>query len=375
MVKFRIAPHIESLVPYPPGKPLEELEREYGITGSIKLASNENAWGPSPKAVAAIREALVNLHRYPDGSCHYLGAKLAERLGVQSSQIIFGNGSNEIIGLLITALVAPGEEVITCQPTFLMYQKLVQVQGACNRIVPLKDMHHDLPAILAAITGKTRLIFLDIPNNPCGTIITKAEFENFLRQVPEQVVVVLDEAYVDFVDPKVRLDALAYLPDRENEPALRKTVVTLRTFSKAYGLAGLRIGYGVMAAKLAGYLHRVRQPFNVNNLAQIGALAALDDEEHYRRTLDGTAAGMAWLAKEVAELGCRPLPSHTNFFLIDVLGNGKKLYEQMLSKGVIVRPMQAYGFPNHIRITVGQEAENHRFVAALAASMQELGYV
>ncbi|MCF6289511.1 MAG: histidinol-phosphate transaminase [Desulfobacterales bacterium] len=374
-MKIKVASHIESIVPYPPGKPLEELEREYGITGSIKLASNENAWGPSPKAMAAISRALANLHRYPDGSCHYLAEKLAEKLGVKTGEIVFGNGSNEVIGFLVTALVAPGDEVITSRPTFLMYRKLVQVQGGITRVVPMQGMHHDLAGILAAITEKTRLIFLDNPNNPCGTVIEKQAFEDFLAQVPEQVVVVLDEAYIDFVDPAVRLDGLSYLPGRQNKKELHKTVVILRTFSKAYGLAGLRVGFGVMDGELAGFLHRVRQPFNVNTLAQVGALAGLADEEHYRTTIDGTAAGMEWLSQEVARLGCVPLASQTNFFLINVRGNGKELYERMLRKGVIVRPMQAYGFPDHIRITVGMEAENQRFIKALAESLQELGYV
>lgn len=373
-MKIKVAPHIASIVPYPPGKPLEELEREYGITGSIKLASNENPWGPSPRAVAAIQAALTNLHRYPDGSCFYLGQKLSGILGVEPGQLVFGNGSNEIIGLLITSLLAPGEEVITSEPTFLMYQKLVQVQGGVTVMVPLKEMHHDLDGILGAITGKTRLVFLDSPNNPCGTAITRENFEKFLRQVPKGVVVVLDEAYVDFVAPEYRFDSLAYLPGRQNDPDLTKNVVALRTFSKAYGLAGLRIGFGIMGSELAGFLHRVRQPFNVNSLAQIGALAALDDDDHYLKTINGTRKGMEWLGQEVSKLGCRAYPSHTNFFLIDVKGDGKKLYEKMLERGVIVRPMQAYGFPTFIRLTVGQDAENSRFVTTLAEVMKELGY-
>lgn len=364
-MKPKVVPYIESLVPYPPGKPLEELEREYGITGSIKLASNENAWGPSPKAVTAVADALANLHRYPDGSCYYLAEALAAKLGVTAERIVFGNGSNEIIELLAAAFLEPGDEAITSHPSFLMYQKLVQVQGGINRVIPLKEMHHDLEAILAAVTDRTRLIFLDVPNNPCGTIIDKTDWASFLRQVPGHVIVVLDEAYIDFVRPELRIDATAYL---DGEPR----VVALRTFSKAYGIAGLRVGYGLMATEIAAYLHRVRQPFNVNSLAQVGALAALADEDHYQKTISRTREGMAWLASQVVGLGCRPLPSHTNFFLIDVGRDAAVLYEQMLRKGVIVRPMQAYGFPEYIRITVGTAAENERFVAALAASMEAL---
>ena len=363
-MKCNVPPHIASLVPYPPGKPLEELEREYGISGSIKLASNENPWGPSPKAVAAIAAALANLHRYPDGSCHYLAQRLAEKLGVRPERLVFGNGSNELILFLATAFLRPGDEVVSSHPAFLMYQKIVQVQGGVNRVVPLREMHHDLEAILAAVTAGTRLIFLDCPNNPCGTIIEPRRFEAFLDQLPEDVVVVLDEAYVDFVAPEQRIDVLAHI--RAGRP-----VVTLRTFSKAYGLAGLRVGYGLMDPAIASLLHRVRQPFNVNSLAQVGALAALEDTNHYEKTLAGTRTGMAWLACEVKKLGCRPLPSHTNFFLIDLGTGAAAIYERLLRLGVIVRPMQPYGFPNHIRITVGTEAENRRFVASLAEVLQK----
>jgi histidinol-phosphate aminotransferase len=367
-MKIKVPSHIKELIPYPPGKPLEELEREYGITGSIKLASNENAWGPSPKAVAAISKALAGLHRYPDGSCYYLNRALAEHLGVSPGEIVLGNGSNEIIGFLVTAFMQPGEEVITSHPSFLMYQKFVQVEDGVNRIVELKDMRHDLDAIIGRINEKTRLIFLDNPNNPTGTIITLAEFDGFLARVPDDVIVVLDEAYVDFVDPDARIDTLSYLHGD-------KPVVALRTFSKAYGLSGLRLGYGIMNEELAGYLHRVRQPFNVNSLAQAGGVAALTDAEYYRQTLTRTREERLRLMEGVTRLGCRAMASHTNFFLIDVRGNGKKLYEQLLYKGVIVRPMEAYGYPDYIRITVGLPAENQRFLAALAAALQELHYV
>jgi histidinol-phosphate aminotransferase len=366
-MNIKVAENIASLIPYPPGKPIEELEREYGISGSIKLASNENALGPSPKAVAAIAGALAKLHRYPDGSCYYLARRLAAKIGVSPGELVFGNGSNEIIGLLIASFLQPGEEVITSHPSFLVYQKMVQAQGGVNRVVPLKEMRHHLQAILEEITDRTRLIFIDNPNNPTGSVFAAADFESFLDEVPNHVIVVLDEAYVDFVDADLGLDARAFL-HRETP------VVALRTFSKAYGLAGLRIGYGLMREELAGYLHRLRQPFNVNHLAQIGALAALEDEEHYQNTLTMTTEGMIWLHREIARLDCRPLPSQANFFLVDVGGSGKKLYEQLLSKGVIVRPMQAYGYPNYIRITVGLPAENERLVRAMAEVLKESGH-
>ncbi len=369
-MKIQVAPHIESLVPYPPGKPLEELERELGITGSIKLASNENAWGPSPKAMTAISAALTNLHRYPDGSCYYLTQRLAEILGVLPEEIVCGNGSNEIIELLAAAFIEPGDEVISSHPSFLMYQKLVQVRGGVNRVIPLRDMNHDLDGILGALSDKTRLIFMDIPNNPCGTVIDKLTLDNFLDRVPENIIVVLDEAYVDFVHPDLRLDVTAYLRPAKSAGGLSKPpIVALRTFSKAYGLAGLRLGYGLMPAKIAGYLHRVRQPFNVNSLAQVGALAALDDADHYQKTMEKTRAGKAWLVDEIGKLGCRSFPSQTNFFLIDVGCDASGLYERMLYKGVIIRPMQAYGFPDYIRITVGLPEENQRFIRAFAETL------
>lgn len=357
-MKLRVSNNIKTLVPYPPGKPIEELEREYGVTGSIKMASNENSLGPSPKALAAISHALTNLHRYPDGSCYYLANHLAEKLGISTSQIVFGNGSDEIIALLAAAFLQPGDEAITSYPSFLVYPKVVQALGGINRVIPLKDMHHDLDAIAETICDKTRLIFLDNPNNPTGTIFSKKTFESFLAKVPEHVVVVLDEAYVDFVDPDKKLDAREYL---NSDTA----VVALRTFSKAYGIAGLRVGYGIMAAEIAGYIHRVRAPFNVNQLAQAGAIAALDDTEHYNNTLKMTREGIAWLTEQLTGLGLTCYPTQTNFFLVDLKKEGKPFYEAMLRKGVIIRPMSAYGYPQFMRITVGLPEENQRLVQAV----------
>lgn len=367
-MKLNVSDNIESLIPYPPGKPIEELEREYGITGSIKLASNENALGPSPKATAAITEALNKLHIYPDGSCYYLANRLAAKLDVKPEEIVFGNGSNEIIELLTTTFMSPGEEVISSLPTFLVYQKVVQSRGGVNKVVPLREMRHDLNAIADTVTEKTRLIFLDNPNNPTGTVFQKDEFELFLEKIPENVIIVLDEAYVDFVDQKIRLDARDYL--------YKKTpVVALRTFSKAYGLAALRIGYGLMRPEIGDYLHRVRQPFNINYPAQIGGMAALDDEEHYQKTLKMTRDSIDWLSSKVRELGCTPFPSQTNYVLVDVKTNADTLYKKLLSRGVIIRGMKAYGYPNYIRITAGLPDENQRFISALTESLKELCHV
>ncbi len=370
-LKIKIPATIEAITPYPPGKPLDELEREYGIKNSIKLASNENAWGPSPKALSALHSEMINLHRYPDGSCHYLVQALAEKLGLAATEIVVGNGSNEVIEFLVKAFVQEGDEVITSHPSFLMYQKIVQVRGGVNHIVALKDMHHDLEAIQKKVTEKTRLIFLDNPNNPTGTVIAPVDLYRFLSDIPESVIVVLDEAYVDFMDNKLQVDFYSLIRNTDG----RCPVVFLRTFSKAYGLAGLRVGYGLMAQEIAKSLHKVRQPFNINQMAQVGALAALDDEDYYQTTLHRTAAGIAFLSKEVDRLGCRSYPSQTNFFLIDVQGDADKLYQAMLYKGVIVRSMSAYGFPNFIRVTVGTEDENSRFLSSLADCLTELGYV
>lgn len=370
-MKLQVPDHIASIVPYPPGKPLEELEREYGVSNSIKLASNENPWGPSPRAMDAIRESLGDLHRYPDGSCYRLTHALADKLGFSADEIVLGNGSNEIIEMLVKAYVQNGDQVITSHPSFLMYQKIVQARGGVNMVVPLNRMHHDLAAIQAAITGKTRLIFLDNPNNPTGNPIKPVDLYGFLSVVPESVLVVLDEAYVDFMDPELQVDVFSLVRNSKG----RCGVATLRTFSKAYGLAGLRVGYGLMPSEVAVNLHRVRQPFNVNQLAQVGALAALQDEQFYRQTLRRTREGLNFLQEAINRLGCQCYPSQTNFFLVDVRGDATALYEAMLYKGVIIRSMKPYGYGEMVRITVGSNEENDRLVSALAACLRELSYV
>jgi len=369
-VKLKVPQHISDITPYPPGKPIEELEREYNITGSIKLASNENPFGPSPVAVEAMRDALENLHRYPDGSCYYLNRALSEHIGVASERIVLGNGSNEVIEFLVKAFVEEGDEVITSHPSFLMYQKFVQVRGGINHVVELRDMYHDLDAIADLVTERTRLIFLDNPNNPTGTFLGRDRLESFLAGLPEHVIVVLDEAYIDFVSEGESYDTISLIDDRGG----RCGVVLLRTFSKAYGLAGLRVGFGLMSEQIATCLHKVRQPFNVNLVAQEGARAAIADDEFYRKTLRLTASGKEYLREGVERLGCTAYPSHTNFFLIDVKGDATTLYEAMLRRGVIVRSMRAYGFETFIRITVGTAEENDRFLAALGEALLECGY-
>jgi histidinol-phosphate aminotransferase len=348
---------IQRLAVYPPGMPLEELEREYGITGSIKLASNENPFGPSPRALRAIADALPFLHRYPDGSGYYLRRALAERLGVPADAIILGNGSNEIIELAARAFLRPGDEAVMADQAFVIYQMVVQATGAVPRPVPLTRYTHDLDAIAAAITPATRLVFLANPNNPTGTIYKRDEWEDFLACVPPTVLVVADDAYADYVEDPDYPDALAY--QRRD-----RLLLTLRTFSKIYGLAGLRIGYGVGPLALTEVLNRIRQPFNVNALAQVAALAALDDTEHVARTRANNREGLAFLRQACERLGRPCVPSWANFLLIDV-GDGARVYEALLRKGVIVRPMDVYGMPHHLRVTVGLPEENRRFVASL----------
>ncbi|RLB82792.1 MAG: histidinol-phosphate transaminase [Deltaproteobacteria bacterium] len=350
--------YIAKLKPYPPGKPIEELEREYGISGSIKLASNENPIGPSPKALEAITGALNHLHRYPDGSNYYLTKRLSDKLKVPVGQIVVGNGSNEIIELLVRTFLREGDEVIMPNPSFLMYEIMVKTVGGQSVKVPLKERILDLKGMAEGISPKTRMIFVNNPNNPTGTIVSRDDFESFLQQVPPDVIVVVDEAYIEFVRDRTCPISLDYL-DGNN------TVVTLRTFSKAYGLAGLRIGYGVMKESLADLVHRVRQPFNTNLLAQVGALAALDDDAFLKKTISTVHQGLDFLYGEVEKMGLRYFPTQTNFFLIDLEQDAKIVFEKMLHCGVIIRPMTAYGYPNYIRVNVGLPEENRRFVEAL----------
>jgi histidinol-phosphate aminotransferase len=362
---IRVPENIASLEPYPPGKPLEELEREYGITDSIKLASNENPLGSSPLALKAISDHLENLHRYPDGSGFYLRERLSQQLGVDESSIVLGNGSNEIIDLLLRTFVQPGDEVLISKPTFLVYSLMTQAVGGLSVQVKQKSFAHDLEAMADALTERTRVVFLDNPNNPSGSVISRKDFETFRSRVPEDVLVVLDEAYMEFADPEQTFIGVEYL---NSSPA----VISLRTFSKAYGLAGLRVGYGVMPSEVADYLNRVRQPFNVNSLAQVAALAALDDEQFLQESQKVVHQGLAYLYQELAEMKLRTLPTQTNFFLIEVGYEAREVYEAMLRRGVIVRAMNAYGLDDYIRISVGRPEENQRFLTALREVMAEL---
>lgn len=357
-MKLTIPNYISDLKPYKPGKPMEELEREYGISDSIKLASNENPLGPSPKALAAIRKAVMRLHRYPDGSGYALKRKISEKFGIDSNNVVLGNGSDEIIGMLARAFLQPGDEAILPAPSFLMYEIMVRCSGATPVIVPLKKMGLDLSGMKKKITPQTRVIFICNPNNPTGTCVRDTDFRDFLCSVPSGVIVVVDEAYIEFARSADCASSIAYLNTG-------KSVVTLRTFSKAYGLAGLRIGFGIMPEEISELLNRVRQPFNANALALEGAAAALEDASFLKRTQKLIHTGLDFLYATLDKMGVRYFPTEANFFLIDVKQNADAVFEAMLRQGVITRSMTEYGFPEFIRINVGLPEENARFVEAL----------
>ena len=353
----QVPEYIRSLIPYEPGKPIEEVEREHGIANSVKLASNENPLGPSPKALAAIREKMDQLNLYPDGDCFYLKQGLSHKLGVDPEMLIFGNGSNEIIELAARTFIRPGDEAVMAEQAFVVYQLIVQAAGGHSRTVPLKTFTHDLPALAEAVSPRTRMVFLANPNNPTGTIFRREEWERFLAKVSRDVLLIVDEAYFEYVRDAEYPDSLRY--HRKN-----RAMITLRTFSKLYGLAGLRIGYGIGPAALIHLMQRVRQPFNVNAPAQWGALAALGDHEHVQRSLAVNRQGLEYLQGEFRRLGLEFVPSHANFVLVRV-GDGQEVFQQLLKQGIIVRPMAGYRFPEHVRVTVGTMDENRKFIAAL----------
>jgi histidinol-phosphate aminotransferase len=354
------SPYLSGLIPYSPGKPIEEVEREFGITDSVKLASNENPLGPSPKALQAITAAVPTVHRYPDGGGYLLRKRLARHWDVDADWLLLGNGSNELLELVGRSFLMPGDEVVYAEQAFVVYDMVAQVTGATKTAVPLKDFAHDLPAMEAAITPKTKVVFLANPNNPTGTCVDPRALEAFLAAVPPDVVVVLDEAYFEYLPPDRQPDALQFV--RQG-----RWLLVLRTFSKIYGLAGLRLGYGIGPAPLISLLNKVREPFNTNSLAQAGATAALDDVEHVRASRAANEAGRAFLADRCRELGLTVIPSVANFLLVDVGKPGGTVTETLLRQGVIVRPMGGYGFPTHLRITIGTAKENEKCVTALRA--------
>lgn len=353
----RLVPsYIKTIKPYEPGKPVEELERELGIRRSVKMASNENPLGPSPKAVKAIASAAKKVNYYPEGGCFYLHEKMVKKLGIKPNEIVFGNGSNEIIELLIRCLVRPGDNIVVSEHAFLVYRLITEGAGGKVIVAPALNYGHDLKAMAKKINAKTRICFIASPNNPTGSYCDKRSLVNFLNSIPK-IPVVMDEAYNEYVEARDYPDTLEL---RKKFP----NIVTLRTFSKIYGLAGLRIGYGIGNSELIGYLNRIRQPFNVNSVAQAAALAAIGDGDHIKKSLRLNAQGKKQLYKLLAENNLDFLPTEGNFILVKV-GNGRRVYNDMLKLGVVIRPMDVYGLPKFIRVTIGREKHNNRFIKAI----------
>ncbi len=355
-----VPPHVGTLTPYLPGKPIEEVEREYGVSNVAKLASNENALGPSPKALAAAREAAAGVHLYPDGSAYYLRRAIAARAGVAPEEVMVGNGSNELIELLVRTFVLDGEEVLTSAQSFVAYRLAAQAHGRTLVEAPMRErFRYDLEGLRGRLNRRTKVVFLANPDNPTGTWFLEEELLAFLEAVPKEMLVVLDEAYVEFVE----------VAGFQRSLELRKrfpNLVVLRTFSKIHGLAGLRLGYGFARPEVVEYLDRVRPPFNVNLVAQAAGVAALSDEEHVRRTRELVRVERPFLAQGLEALGATVVPSQANFVLADFPGRpGKELFEALLREGVVVRPMGGYGFPTALRITVGLRSENEKCLAAL----------
>jgi histidinol-phosphate aminotransferase len=371
-------PALASLPVYQPGRPIEEVAREHNlpvesviklasnenplgpnlpVESVIKLASNENPLGPSPKAVAAMRKALDTLHLYPDGNAFYLKRKLAEKLAVKPENIVLGNGSNEIIEFVGHALMRPGVDVVVSEYCFAIYPIMARMFGANIVTVPARNLGHDIPAMLRAITPQTRVMFVANPNNPTGTLALREEIEQLVAQVPDSVMLVMDEAYIDFLD--VHADLLPLIRSGK-----KPNLLLMRTFSKIYGLAGLRLGYGIGHPEFVSALEKVRQPFNINSLIQAGAIAALDDEEHLTRTKRNNADGLNYFVEQLRSLNLEFAPSAANFILVRV-GDGQRVFEAMQRHGVITRPMGGYKLPEWIRITIGTAKENRRCFAAL----------
>jgi len=356
--------YVSAIQPYVPGKPVEELERELGIRDSVKLASNENPLGPSPLVLKEIINDLTNtksslsLNRYPDGNGYYLKQALSKRLSVSEDEIILGNGSNELIDIAARTFLQPGDEAVMAHPSFVVYPMATQAQGATAIQIPLKKYTHDLEAMADAITSSTKIVFIANPNNPTGTMNTKAEFERFMKRIPEGILVVSDEAYCEYVTKPDYPDSMKYL-------AQGKDILILRTFSKMYGLAGLRIGYGIGPKDIIGEMNKLRPPFNTSSIAQKAALWALQDENHLQRTRDINEQGKTYLYKELDSIGIKYVPTEANFIFMPLEQDAHTLYTVLLKQGVIVRPMGQH----EIRVTIGLPEENKRFIDALKKVM------
>lgn len=346
---------IFNVQPYVPGKPIDEVKRELGLTSVIKLASNENPYGPSPQARKAILNASHELHRYPDGNCHYLRKELSIRLKVHQDQLIFGNGSDEIIVLAVRAFAGEGDEVVIARPSFLIYDIASRVAGAKVMAVPLKDFAYDLDAMKAAVTKRTKIIFLGNPDNPGGQYLTPRQLGGFLKGLRKDILIFIDEAYYEYVEAPDYVDSIALMKRHKN-------IIVTRTFSKMYGLAGLRVGYGIADGEITDCLNRIREPFNVNALAQAAALACLKDGAYYRSVAAKIRAQRRFLYGSLKALGLQYVESYTNFILIEVKKDASLIASALLRRGVIVRDMRFWGLDHFIRVTIGTEAENRKFL-------------
>ena len=353
---------ILDLKPYIPGKPIEEVKRELGLKEVIKLASNETSVGPSPLAVEAIIKEAKNINLYPEGSSRLLRERLAKKLKINEEMVIIGNGADNIIALVGMAFINEGDEVIMGEITFPAYETITKIMGGKVISVKLKDYTYNLEEIAHRINEKTKIIFICNPNNPTGTIVDKEAVDRFIRQVPKDVIMVFDEAYYDYVEDKNYPDSLSYVLEGKN-------IIILRTFSKIAGIAGVRVGYGIAKPELIRHLRRVVNPFTTNRLAQVAALASLDDEEHYRKVLNSNQEGKRYLYRELKELGIFYVPTETNFIFIDIKENSEAVFEKLLKKGVIVRQGKTWDCLNFIRVTIGTAYENKRFIQAIKEVM------
>jgi len=351
-------PYVQDLVPYIPGKPVEELERELGVRDAVKIASNENPLGPSPLALKAMGEALKETNRYPDGDAFYLKHEIANTLGLKPETLIFGNGSNDVLDMAARTYMREGDEAVMGEYAFIVYPIATQSVGAKAVISPMPDYTHDLRDMYSRITPRTKIVFIANPNNPTGTMVKRDELEWFLDKVREDILVVIDEAYFEYVDDPGYPNTLEYHDTG-------KSILTVRTFSKIYGLAGIRLGYGVAHEKVISDMQRVRQPFNVSSAAQKAGIAALGDAEHIRRSKELNREGLEYLSGEFGKLGIKFTPSFANFILIDLETDPMPVYNALLREGVIVRPVLGYGLKTHLRVTAGLPDENMKFIKAL----------
>jgi len=363
-IKTKARPEIFTLKPYIPGKPIEEVKRELGIDDIIKMASNENPMGASPKAIKAIGEVLKQIHLYPDANCFYLKEKLSSYLGVPTDSLLIGNGSDELLKLIAETFLSPSDKVIFADPSFVEYEFTAKIMGAECIAVPLVDFKYDTDSILKEIDEKTKIVYICNPNNPTGTVLTEKEIDEFMAKISDDILVIFDEAYYEFANDPEFKSGLKFINQNKN-------VIVLRTFSKIYGLAALRIGYAITTQEIAAAVERVTEPFNVNMLAQVGAAAALDDIEHIKNTHEENTRGKNFLYQEFTEMGLKFVKTEANFIFVDTGKDSKEVFEKLMQKGIIIRPGFVFGYPTFIRVTIGSEEENKRFIDSLKLVLED----